>query len=727
MKKQLLFLTFLCISITSVKANDYAFAKADTPKKNPTSIQKVTVYLSGAQIERTAKVNITPGTNAILFDNLSNDINESSIQISGLKDASIVSVNFGINYLTEQLNSAKVDSLQLLKNSLETTLLQLENTKNGLNKEEEIINANQHLGSTVTEIDLEKIKTLSNYYRTRITAIHNEILDINIEKTKLQRHIYDIERQFNELNVTQEKSKGQITLKLNSDIATQLDLIIKYNVSEAGWYPEYDLKALAIDAPLALSYKAHLYQKTGVSWDDVNLVLSTGDPNTNNLKPTLDTKYLNFVSNSYRNTSSATKAYTYKYNPNIRTISGIVTEGVTPLPGATIIVKGTSNGVQTDFDGAYSIEVNEGEELAFSYVGFKTKEVPIHASTMNVNLEVDNALEEVVVVGYGSKKRTGKPRAGSGTSVAGILEGKASGVQVSSSSGASGSASNIIIRGYSSISNTTNPLYVIDGVPYESNEIANGNNYLDSNNIKSLEVLKGLSAASLYGSRGRNGVILITTKKGFTTATGDIKTEGLTNTNFEIQKKYTIASDGDITIIEIDKFDVPATYQYYVAPGVNENVFLTASIKDWVRYSLLPGEANVYFEGSFSGKTYINPLETTQELSVSLGIDPNITVKRKQLDNFKSKSFIGTQRIIDMAYAVTIKNNKNKAITLKMEDRIPVSQNKEIKVDDIETNDAIYDKETGMMQWEVTLTPGNSIKKEFGYTLKYPKYKKINL
>ena len=333
---------------------------------------------------------------------------------------------------------------------------------------------------------------------------------------------------------------------------------------------------------------------------------------------------------------------------------------------------------------------------------------------MNIALEADNTLDEVVVVGYGTTSRTKKPRSGSGTDLSGVLIGKTSGV--------SGSNSNITIRGVGSYTSGQEPLFVIDGIPLSASSAKN----IDPDTILDVQTLKDASSTAIYGSRGSNGVVLITTK-GAQTATGDIKTEGLTNTNFEIQKKYTLESDGDITIIEIDKFDVPATYQYYVAPGVNENVFLTASIEDWASYSLLPGEANVYFEGSFSGKTYINPLETTEKLSVSLGIDPNITVKRKQLDNFKSKSFIGTQRIIDIAYAVTVKNNKNKAITLKMEDRIPISQNKEIKVDDIKTNDAVYDKETGMMQWEVSLTPGTSTKKEFGYQLKYPKYKKINL
>ncbi len=632
----------------------YAFAKASSipPQTKSTNLSKVTVYLSGAQIERTAEVMVTEGTNSFLFDNLSNDIDESSIQISGLKNASILSINFGINYLTEQLNTKKVDSLRSLKTKLETDILKLNSLMSGLHKEEEVITANQRLGSNTTEIDLAKIKELSTYYRKRVTEIKNGILDAEIEKTNLQRRVNDLTKQFNEFNVTEEKSKGQITLKLNGEQRETLKLKITYNVSEAGWYPEYDLKAIATDAPLQLSYKAHLYQKTGIDWDDVNLVLSTGDPNTNNLKPTIDTKYLRFVNRNYRNNSNATKAYNYKYNPTIKTITGIVTETNGPLPGANVIVKGTLNGTQTDFDGKYTLQVNEGETLQFSYVGFKTSEIPIHASIINANLEADNALEEVVVTAYvtSSSRRTQSYAVTTVESedIGRTLQGKAVGVRI----------------------------------------------------------------------RGANSI---------TTATGDQKTEGITTTTFEINKKYSIDSDGDVTVIEIDKFEVPATYEYFVAPAINENVFLTASIKDWVRYSLLPGEANIYFEGSFSGKTYINPLETTEELSVSLGVDPNIIVKRKQLDNFKSTSFIGSQRIVDMAYSTTVKNNKSTGINLKMVDRVPVSQNKEIKVDDIETADATYDKDTGLLEWTIKLGPSDSSKKEFSYELKYPKHKRVNL
>lgn len=632
----------------------YAFAKTEKttttpntsqpPSTKESTLSKVTVYLSGAQVERTAKVALKEGVHTFIFDNLSNDIDENSIQISGLGSSSILSINFGINYLTEQLNSAKVDSLKTVKKRLEINILKLNSTLSGLEKEEEVIAANQRLGSTTTEISLANIKELATYYRTRITEIKNAKLDAEIEKTSLQREIEDITKQFNELNVTEEKSKGQITLKLNSERTEALTLRITYNVSEAGWYPEYDLKAVATDMPIALSYKAHLYQKTGINWQDVHLTLSTGDPYTNNLKPTLDTKYLNFVNQYSRNNSSVIKAYS-------------------------------------------NHKKEEKEESKYSTQDDK---------------------------------------------IAKILAGRTSGVQVTKPSGTAGSTSNIIIRGYNSINGANKPLFVIDGIPYSSDQL-DSKRYtdIDPENIKNVEVLKGLSATSVYGSSGRNGVIVITTKgnarKSQTTATGDTKTEGLTNTKFEIQKKYSITSDGDVTVIEIDNFQVPATYEYYVAPSINENVFLTASVKDWVRYSLLPGEANIYFEGSFSGKTFINPLETTEELSISLGVDPSIVVKRKQLDNFKSKSFIGTQRIIDMAYATTVKNTKTKTIKLKMVDRIPISQNKEIKVDALETGDSIFDKDSGLMEWSIELAPAASAVKEFSYELKYPKYKHINL
>ena len=220
-----------------------------------------------------------------------------------------------------------------------------------------------------------------------------------------------------------------------------------------------------------------------------------------------------------------------------RTISGTVTDdsGV-PLPGVNVLISGTSTGTQTDFDGLYSIEASTGDVLTFSYVGFSPQDVTVGtSSTIDVQLTAGEALEEVVVTAQGIKRE--KKALGYAVSevasdeleqrpesdVARVLSGKASGVEITAQNGTSGSATNVVIRGYTSINGSNQALFVVDGVPFASDtnssgSFVNGNTGssrfldIDPNNIASVTVLKGLAAATLYGTDGRNGVILITTK-----------------------------------------------------------------------------------------------------------------------------------------------------------------------------------------------------------------------
>ncbi|WP_165750188.1 SusC/RagA family TonB-linked outer membrane protein [Cellulophaga sp. Z1A5H] len=214
-----------------------------------------------------------------------------------------------------------------------------------------------------------------------------------------------------------------------------------------------------------------------------------------------------------------------------KTITGTVTdESGLPLPGVSVLVVGTTKGTQTDFDGNYSIIASEGQRLKFSYIGQKTVQKLIGASgTINIQLEEDaQSLEEVVVVGYGSRSRELSTSAIStvstekieafvpSTSIDNILQGQAAGVQVTASNGRPGNTAFVQIRGVGSINAQTTPLYVIDGVPIpidterDFNPISN----LNPSDIETFSILKDAATVSKYGSRGANGVILITTKKG---------------------------------------------------------------------------------------------------------------------------------------------------------------------------------------------------------------------
>ena len=204
-----------------------------------------------------------------------------------------------------------------------------------------------------------------------------------------------------------------------------------------------------------------------------------------------------------------------------KNIEGIVSDnsGV-PLPGVTVILKGTNFGTSTDFDGNFNLTVNTGEIIVFSYVGFKTKEVKIgNSNTYNIILEEEStALDEIVVVGYGTRKKSDIISSVTtvksedlnrvpSSDIGDMLKGQAAGVFITPGDSGPGSSSNILIRGQSSINGGNNPIVIVDGVPVGSI------NDVNSNDIASMEILKDAAAQAIYGARASNGVILISTKR----------------------------------------------------------------------------------------------------------------------------------------------------------------------------------------------------------------------
>ena len=220
-------------------------------------------------------------------------------------------------------------------------------------------------------------------------------------------------------------------------------------------------------------------------------------------------------------------------------ISGTVTdENGVPLPGATVLVQGTSNGVSTDFDGNYSISASQGDTLVFSFVGYSSQSVVVgSSSTVNVSLEPDNALEEVVVTALGVQRNTkalgysvtnvegDEISANPSTNAINALQGKVAGVNITGSAMGAKGSSRVVIRGSSSLTGNNQPLYVVDGITINNDNLGaagmwggtdfgDGISSINPDDVASVTVLKGGAAAALYGSRASNGVIIITTKNG---------------------------------------------------------------------------------------------------------------------------------------------------------------------------------------------------------------------
>ena len=269
---QILKFLFILLSIQWVSA------------QKQSKISDVTVYLDGAEITRTSTVNLNSGTTEFTFNGLSPNIEESSIQISGLKNASILSINYGINYLSKQKQSDSITELQKETKTLDAKVQYQYDLIAGFNEELSLIQSNKRLGNETEVVSLEKLKSFATYYRTRITELKIATNKSNTEIENYQKKQVDIRKQLTEFNVDEKVQTGEIKIKLNSDVTTKLDLKISYNISNAGWFPIYDLKAEKINSPINLEYKAHVFQNSGCDWSDVNLALSTSDPNTNNEK-----------------------------------------------------------------------------------------------------------------------------------------------------------------------------------------------------------------------------------------------------------------------------------------------------------------------------------------------------------------------------------------------------------------------------------------------------------
>jgi TonB-dependent SusC/RagA subfamily outer membrane receptor len=235
-----------------------------------------------------------------------------------------------------------------------------------------------------------------------------------------------------------------------------------------------------------------------------------------------------------------------------KTVSGVITDdqGV-PLPGATIVILETAEGASSDFDGNYSIQVEEGQTLAFSFVGYSTQELTVGSnSNYNIILQLGNALDEVVVTSLGIKRQKreltyatqnvdteGIDESRPNGNLVNSLQGKVAGVSIQTTSQGVSSGSKVVLRGNRSIAGSSQPLYIVDGVPL-GGDITD----LSPDDIASISVLRGSNAAAIYGSRANNGAIIITTKSGqegaFTVAVNSTLTVETPNILFDYQNEY---------------------------------------------------------------------------------------------------------------------------------------------------------------------------------------------
>jgi uncharacterized protein (TIGR02231 family) len=197
--------------------------------------------------------------------------------------------------------------------------------------------------------------------------------------------------------------------------------------------------------------------------------------------------------------------------------------------------------------------------------------------------------------------------------------------------------------------------------------------------------------------------------------------------SFDIDLPYDIPNNGKEQTVSLKDFDVPAFYTYYAAPKADRDAYLLAEVSEWEKLNLLPGEANIIFEGTYVGKSFIDPNSTSDTLNLTLGRDKRVVVKKEKLEDFSSVKFLGNVKKQVFTYEITVKNNKKERLQMLLKDQVPLSTNKEIEIEVLEISSASVNADNGVLTWKLDLAAGETKRFRISYSVKYPKDKLVNL
>jgi hypothetical protein len=601
-------------------------------------ITQVTVFLAGAQVTRSATVNLKEGVSNLSVPGIAAGIQEQSIQVDAPSSVKILSVSFRVNYLDNVQKPEKVASLESERRRL-LGLVAEEKSREEVYKEEEVIlKTNKSIGGTARGVEIEELKIAMDYFRQRLSDIKQQLLLISRTIKKHNEDLGRIEAQLTELNVRTEEPTGEIIVKVSSSNAVKADFKITYLVKEARWFPTYDIRAKNIESPISITYKANVIQQSGEDWNNVELTVSTANPNETGAKPLIKPWILGFNNVV---ASSAQNIATIHNKPSVGVANNLVRGRITGedgevLPGVNVVIKGTTVGTVTDAEGYYSLPLtSDAHTLVFSFVGYGSEEINIqNREVVDLRLSQDMAqLDEVVVTAYGIERQQ-----------------------------------------------------------------------------------KSLSASVSYVNGPRVKKTIMTTP-----------VVRQTNIEYTIDEPFSIRSDGEKRTTDMMEYELDALYEYYCAPKLDADAFLTAKLLNWDEYNFLEGEASLFFEGKYIGKSILDTRNTSDTLTLSLGRDGNVVVIREKKKDYSSRHFVASNQKITFTYEISIRNKKSQPVTIVVADQIPISNDKEILVDKMEDSKARYEEATGLLTWKKIIAAGKIETIQLTYAIRYPKGNNIIL
>ena len=265
------------------------------------------------------------------------------------------------------------------------------------------------------------------------------------------------------------------------------------------------------------------------------------------------------------------------------------------------------------------------------------------------------------------------------------------------------------------------PVYIVNGAIMTKAEFEK----INPNAIKKMDVLTSKQATDVYGSQAGGGAVIVELKNELQDYIS--VTNNTLDLSYDIDLPMDIPTNGREQTATLQTQELPVLYKHYSVPKLDKDAYLLAEVPDWEKLNLLPGEANIILEGTYAGKSFIDPNVTNDTLNLTLGRDKRVIVKREKVLDFKSSKFLGSNKFQKFTYELVVKNNKNETVNMLLKDQYPLSANKEIEIELQESSDADINKEKAVLNWKLNLAPGETKRIRYSYTVKYPRDKTLNL
>ena len=382
-------------------------ALVSNAKEQPVTagITGVKVFLSGAEITRTGKVELVKGTSTLLLAGLSEEVDPANIQVSGSGAFTILGVQHRLNYLEEKQDRAEVVDLKARLKAIEADIAKEQSLLNVLEMENARLAKNDVIAGD-QGLALEQLRSINDYLQTRQEALALKRLDRQARVAQLNEDLGKLRLQLGQLQGKTTRPTSEVLVEVSANAPVSATLTVKYLVRSAGWNPNYDIRVADITKPLQLTYKAHVYQSTGEDWDKVQLALSSGEPNKEAIMPELAPWRIDFGAVPYRDAAKPQAS-----NTNVHDVRGIIRDATTgePLPFVNVVLfdanGATINGTTSNVDGYYAIAVPaNGNMLQFAYIGYQSQNMAISSNTMNVGLaQSAQQLQSIEVVSAQSR------------------------------------------------------------------------------------------------------------------------------------------------------------------------------------------------------------------------------------------------------------------------------------------------------------------------------------